>query len=163
MTCGAGAPRHWLGTLVCIGRDFPWHFEARMGESAFKEGLIPRVAVMPSLLPHLLCPFASKLSASLCLQGLCFAPLDGARWRSVEGPAPAPSPSTISPPGSSRSSFLARWCCRDLAFFLLLLEERNLVGVGALPPVLSFKDVHQPRGGGKRAGLRSPTSARLPG
>jgi hypothetical protein len=25
---------------------------------------------------------------------------------------------------------------------------------GALPPVLSFKDVHQPRGGGEQAGLR---------
>jgi hypothetical protein len=30
----------------------------------------------------------------------------------------------------------------DLAFFLLLPEERVLVGVGALPPVLSFKDAH---------------------
>jgi hypothetical protein len=29
-------------------------------------------------------------------------------------------------------------------FFLLLLEERGLVGGGALPPVLRFKDVHQP-------------------
>jgi hypothetical protein len=26
--------------------------------------------------------------------------------------------------------------------FLLLLEERNPVGVGALPPLLGFKDVH---------------------
>jgi hypothetical protein len=58
----------------------------------------------------------------------------------------------------------------DLAFFLLLLEERDLVGVGALPPSLSFKDFiselgcglppvviykddHQPCGGGKRARL----------
>jgi hypothetical protein len=39
-------------------------------------------------------------------------------------------------------------------FFLLLLEERDLLGGGALPPVLCFKDVHQPCGGGKRAGLR---------
>jgi hypothetical protein len=39
-------------------------------------------------------------------------------------------------------------------FFLLLLEERGLVGGGALPPVLSFKDVHQPCGGGERDGLR---------
>jgi hypothetical protein len=51
----------------------------------------------------------------------------------------------------------------DLAFFLLLLEERDLVGVGALPLVLSFKDVHQPPGGGKRVGLPSPTSAQLQG
>jgi hypothetical protein len=64
MTCGAGAPRHWLGTLVCIEGDFPWRFEARARESAFKKGFTPRVAAMP---------------APLCLQGLCFAPLDGAR------------------------------------------------------------------------------------
>ena len=51
----------------------------------------------------------------------------------------------------------------DLAFFLVLLEERDLMGVGALPLVLSFKDVHQPRGVAKRAGLRSPTSTRLQG
>jgi hypothetical protein len=103
MTCGARAPCHWLGTPVCIGGDFSWHFEARAGESAFKKGFIPRVAAMPSLLSHLLCPFASELSVPLCLQGLCFAPLDGARWRSVKGSMPAPSPSTISPPRSSRS------------------------------------------------------------
>jgi hypothetical protein len=39
-------------------------------------------------------------------------------------------------------------------FFLLLLEECGLVGGGALPPVLYFKDVHQPCRGGKQAGLR---------
>jgi hypothetical protein len=39
-------------------------------------------------------------------------------------------------------------------FFLLLLEERGLMGGGTLPPVLHFKDVHQPCGGGKRAELR---------
>jgi hypothetical protein len=35
----------------------------------------------------------------------------------------------------------------------LLLEERGLVGGGDLPPVLRFKDVHQPCEGGKRAEL----------
>jgi hypothetical protein len=35
MTCGAGLPRHWLGTPVCTGGDFPWRFGARAGESAF--------------------------------------------------------------------------------------------------------------------------------
>jgi hypothetical protein len=30
----------------------------------------------------------------------------------------------------------------DLVFFLLLLEEHNPVGVGALPPLLGFKDFH---------------------
>jgi hypothetical protein len=38
MTCGAGPPCHWLGTPVCIGGDFSWHFGARAGESAFKKG-----------------------------------------------------------------------------------------------------------------------------
>jgi hypothetical protein len=68
---------------------------------------------MPSLLSHLSCLFASELSAPLCLQGLYFAPLDGARWRSMEGSMPAPSPSVMSPLGSSRSSLLARWRCRS--------------------------------------------------
>jgi hypothetical protein len=30
----------------------------------------------------------------------------------------------------------------DLVFFLLLLEERDLIGVGALLPSLAFKDFH---------------------
>jgi hypothetical protein len=46
-------------------------------------------------------------------------------------------------------------------FFLLLPEEHGLVGGGALPPVLSFKDVHQPCGGGKRAELRLHLSREL--
>jgi hypothetical protein len=45
----------------------------------------------------------------------------------------------------------------DLAFFLLLLEEHDLMGAGALPPSLSFKDFHH------AAGLRSPTSGHLQG
>jgi hypothetical protein len=32
--------------------------------------------------------------------------------------------------------------CTCVAFFLLLLEERNLVGVGALQSSLGFKDFH---------------------
>jgi hypothetical protein len=43
-----------------------------------------------------------------------------------------------------RQSHRQRACARGgaggLVFFLLLLEERNPVGVGALPPLLSFKD-----------------------
>jgi hypothetical protein len=44
-----------------------------------------------------------------------------------------------------------------LVFFLLLLEERNPVGVGALPPSLGFKDFHhaarpQPPAGGHPQG-----------
>jgi hypothetical protein len=68
----------------------------------------------------------------------------------------------------------------DLAFFLLLLEEHDLMGVGTLPPSLSFKDFHhaaglrsppvviykddyQPCGGEKRAGLWPPPCPQLQG
>jgi hypothetical protein len=55
-----------------------------------------------------------------------------------------------------RRSHRRRACARsgavDLIFFLLLLEERNPVGVGALPPLLGFKDFHH------AARLQSPTS-----
>jgi hypothetical protein len=56
-----------------------------------------------------------------------------------------------------------RWRARacggatDLVFFLLLLEERNPVGVGALPPSLGFKDFHH------AARLRSLASGHLEG
>jgi hypothetical protein len=63
MTCGARPLRHRLGASVCIGGDFSWRFRARAGESTFKKGFIPRVAAMPSLLSHSLCPFASNVSA----------------------------------------------------------------------------------------------------
>jgi hypothetical protein len=45
----------------------------------------------------------------------------------------------------------------DLAFFLLLLEEHDLMGASALLPSLSFKDVYH------AVGLRSPTSGHLQG
>jgi hypothetical protein len=45
----------------------------------------------------------------------------------------------------------------DLVFFLLLLEERDLVGVGALLPSLSFKDFHH------AARLQPPASGHLQG
>ena len=45
----------------------------------------------------------------------------------------------------------------DLVFFLLLLEEHDLVGVGALLPSLSFKDFHH------AAQLRSPAGGHLQG
>jgi hypothetical protein len=39
--------------------------------------------------------------------------------------------------------------------FISLVVVGSELGCG-LPPVLSLKDDHQPRGGGKRAGLRHP-------
>jgi hypothetical protein len=51
----------------------------------------------------------------------------------------------------------ARGGAADLVFLLLLLEEHNPVGVGALPPSLSFKDFHH------AARLQSPASGHLEG
>jgi hypothetical protein len=45
----------------------------------------------------------------------------------------------------------------DLVFFLLLLEERDLVEVGALLPSLDFKDFHHV------ARLQSPANGHLEG
>jgi hypothetical protein len=42
----------------------------------------------------------------------------------------------------------------DLAFLLAVARGARPRGGGALPLVLSFKDVHQPCGGGKQAELR---------
>jgi hypothetical protein len=45
----------------------------------------------------------------------------------------------------------------DLVFFLLLLEEHDLVGVGALLPLLGFKDFHH------AVQLQPPASRHLEG
>jgi hypothetical protein len=74
MTCGTGPPCHGMDTPVCIGGGFSRRFEAGAGESAFKEGFIPRVAAMPCFSPtrgvlsppSSLHPFAFELSALLC-------------------------------------------------------------------------------------------------
>jgi hypothetical protein len=83
--------------------------------------------------------------------------LDGARQCSLEGSALGPPPPTVLPSGSSRSSFPARGGAVDLVFFLLMLEEHDLVGVGALLPSLGFKDFHH------TARLQSPASGHLEG
>jgi hypothetical protein len=74
----------------------------------------------------------------------------------------------------------ARGGATDLVFFLLLLEERNPVGVALfrhrsasrifimqpgrnLPPVVIHKDDYQPCGGEKRARLRPPPRPQLQG
>jgi hypothetical protein len=53
---------------------------------------------------------------------------------------------------SHRRRVRTRGGAGGLVFFLLLLEERNPVGVGALPPLLGFKDFHH------AARLQSPAS-----
>jgi hypothetical protein len=76
------------------------------------------------------------------------------RQRLAEGCAPTPSSSTDLPPESLcslSSTSPAGWCCRSCLSYAGGERPR---GGGTLPPVLSFKDVHQPCGGGERAGLR---------
>jgi hypothetical protein len=178
MTCGTGSPCHRMDTPVCIRGDFSRRFEAGAGETTFKGGFIPRVAAMPcfsptrSVLspPSSLRPFAFKVSALRCrsLPWPCkFIPsvprlsecstwytacLDGMRRRSVEGFAPVPSTLVNLPLESScLLSSPAGWCCRSCLSSTGGARPR---GGGALPPVLGFKDVHQPCGGGERVGLR---------
>jgi hypothetical protein len=150
-------------------------FEAGAGESDSKEGFIPRVAAMPCFSPThgvLLPPsslrlFAFKVSV-LCHHSLpwpCkFIPsmpkpsgcstwytacLGGMRQRSAKGLAPAPStPANLLLESSCLLSSPAVWCCRSC---LSSAGGARPCGSSALPPVLGFKDVHQPRGGGERA------------
>jgi hypothetical protein len=73
----------------------------------------------------------------------------GALWRDPRQGLPFQRP--------HRQRARARGDAADLAFFLLLLEERNPVGVGALPPSFGFKDFHhaarsQPPAGGHPQG-----------
>jgi hypothetical protein len=112
-------------------------------------------------------PFAFKVSA-LCRHSLpwpCkFIPsvprlsecstwyiacLDGMRRRSTKGFAPAPStPVNLLLESSCLLSSPTGWCCQSC---LSSAGGARPCGRGALPPVLGFKDVHQPRGGGERA------------
>jgi hypothetical protein len=155
MTCGTRPPCHRMDTPVCIGGDFSQRFEAGSGESAFKEGFIPRVAAMPCFSPtrgalspsSSLCPFAFKVSA-LCRHSLpwpckfissmnrlsgcstwCAAYLDGKHRHLAEGFVSAPS-SPVNLPLESSCSFcpqpLQRVGAADLAF--PLVEVHGPVG-----------------------------------
>jgi hypothetical protein len=164
-----------MDTSVCIGGDFSRRFEAGAGESAFKEGFIPRVAAMPCFSPtrgvlsplSSLRPFAFKVSASRCrslpwpCDYILSAPrlsecskwytacLDGMCRRSAEGSAPASStPMSLPLESLCLLSSLAGWCYRSC---LPSAGGAWPCGSGALPPVLGFKDVYQPRGGEERA------------
>jgi hypothetical protein len=79
----------------------------------------------------------------------CATYLDGMCRRSAKGFAPAPTSLANLPPESScLLSSPAGWCCQSC---LSSAGGARPCGSGALPPVLGFKDVHQPRGGGERA------------
>jgi hypothetical protein len=97
-------------------------------------------------------PSVSRLSGCSKWYVAC---LDGMHRHPVEGLAPAPSP---------RRTCRPRVCAlglhppqrvggAELAFPPAARRARSCRG-GALPPVLGFKDVHQPRAGGERSGLR---------
>jgi hypothetical protein len=82
-------------------------------------------------------------------------PLDGARRCSLGDPRQG-HPQRFRRWGARALRFL-RDGVADLVFFLLLLEEHDLVGVGALLPSLSFKDFHH------AAWLWSPAGGHLQG
>jgi hypothetical protein len=145
------------------------------GSLPLKGGFIPRVVAMTCFSPTRgvlsppisLRPFAFKVSTLRCrsFPWLCkFIPsmprlsecstwhtacLDGMRWRSAEGFVLMPSTLMNMPLESlCLLSSPAGWCCRSC---LSSPGGARPCGSGALPPVLGFKDVHQPRGGGERA------------
>jgi hypothetical protein len=116
--------------------------------------------------PSSLHPFAFKVSASRCRSlpwpcdfilstprlGECStwytACLDGMRRRSAEGFAPVLStPMSLPLESSCLLSSLAGRCYRSC---LPSAGGARPCGSSALPPVLGFKDVHQPHGGGER-------------
>jgi hypothetical protein len=79
----------------------------------------------------------------------CVAYLDGMRRRSAEGFAPASStPMSLPLESSCLLSSLAGRCYQSCLPFA---RGAQPCGSDAFPPVLGFKDVHQPRGGGERA------------
>jgi hypothetical protein len=77
----------------------------------------------------------------------------GVRWRD---PRQGHPPQWSRCWGARALRFL-RGGAADLVFFLLLLEERDLMGVGALLPSLDFKDFYH------AARLQSPVSGHLQG
>jgi hypothetical protein len=120
--------------------------------------------------PSSLRPFAFKVSASRCcsLPWPCDSILstprlseclkwytacsNGMRWYLSEGFAPALStPMSLSLECPCLLSSLAGQCYRSC---LPSTGGARPCGSGALPPVLGFKDVHQPRGGGEQAESR---------
>jgi hypothetical protein len=123
-----------------------------------------RGTLSPSSSPR---PFSFKVSASRCrslpwpcdfipstprlseCSKLYTACLDGMCRRSVEGFAPVLStPMSFSLESLCLLSSLAGRCYRSC---FSSAGGARPCGSGALPPVLGFKDVHQPRGGGEQA------------
>jgi hypothetical protein len=168
-----------METLVRIGGDLARDASGReRGNLHFKKGFTPRVAAMSCFSPtrgvlsppSSLRPFAFKDSASSCrslpwpCDSISSTPrlsecskwyttcLDGMRWYLPEGFVPTLStPMSLSLESSCLLSSLAGRCYRSC---LPSTEGARPYGSSALPPVLGFKYVHQPRGGGERAESR---------
>jgi hypothetical protein len=172
-----GAAPHVIGWIPrCASGETSRDVSRRKrGNLPLKGGFIPRVAAMPCFSPtrgdlsplSSLCPFAFKVFSLRChsLPWPCkFIPsmprlsecstwytacLDGMGRRLAEGFAPAPSTLVNLPLESScLLSSPVGWCCWSC---LSSVGGARPCGSGALPPVLGFKDVHQPRSGGERA------------
>jgi hypothetical protein len=95
------------------------------------------------------CKFISSMPRLSGCSTWCTACLDGMRRRSAEGFVPAPSiPVNLLLESLCLLSSPAGWCCRS---FLSSTGGARPCGSGALPSVLGFKDVRQPRGGEERA------------
>jgi hypothetical protein len=95
------------------------------------------------------CKFISSMPKLSGCSTWCAAYLDGMCRCSAEGFVPAPSsPANMPPESSCLLSSLVGWCCRSC---LSSAGGARPCGSSILPPVLGFKDVHQPRGGGEQA------------
>jgi hypothetical protein len=126
-------------------------FSPTRGALSLSSSLRPFAFKVSALCRHSLpwpCNFMpSAPGLSECLKWYT-ARLDGMRRRLAEGFAPASSAPMSLPLESLCLLFsLAGRCYRSC--FSSIGGARSC-GSGALPPVLGFKDVHQPRGGGER-------------
>jgi hypothetical protein len=95
------------------------------------------------------CKFISSMPRLSGCSTWCAAYLDGMRRRSAEGFTPVPSyPVNLPLESSCLLSSPAGWCSQSC---LSSAGGARPCGSSALPPMLGFKDVHQPRGGGEQA------------
>jgi hypothetical protein len=99
-----------------------------------------------------------KYHASLFLHSLCPSAFRASGWGTpVFWGDPRQGPPQRSHRWGARALRFLRGGVAHLVFFLLLLEEHDLVGIGALLPLLSFKDFYH------AARLRSPAGGHLQG
>jgi hypothetical protein len=150
--------RGWV-TLARVGRDLLWHLRASAGESFFKKGILE----CGSHSPHSQCPFALEFSTLFCRRsrhGLARPSRALPARMGCAGVQQKDLCRCLSPRRSRRRGVHAlrlqpplRVGTADLVFLRAAAGGARPRGGGALRPVLSFKDVHQPCGGGKRAEL----------